>query len=239
VFPSLAIAASKAELSSLLAVIGWLSAMLVVLLMPFPVRLTVVGLLLALLVTVSVPVRVPPAVGVNETVTVQEPLTAMLPQLLVWLKSPVTETPETVAAVVPELVIVTVCVAEVEPTTVPAKDNPAGEALSTGPGAVPEPERLTVSVTPPALIVRLPVWVPAAVGVNVTLTVHEPFAAIDEPQVLVCAKSPLAEIDETEAAELVGLETVTVCAALVVPSACEPKFSALGAAVTVEAGYGG
>ena len=35
----------------------------------------------------------------------------MLVQLLVWLKSPVTATPETVAAVVPELVTVTVWVA--------------------------------------------------------------------------------------------------------------------------------
>jgi hypothetical protein len=91
-------------------------------------------------------------------------------------------------------------------------------------------------VTPPALTVRLPVRAPAAVGENVTLTVHEPFAAIDEPHVLVSAKSPLAEMDETEAAALVGLETVTVCAAVVVPVAAEPKLSALGAAVTPEAG---
>ena len=45
--------------------------------MPVPLSATVVGLLLALLVTVSVPVRVPPAVGVKFTVTVQEPPTAM------------------------------------------------------------------------------------------------------------------------------------------------------------------
>ena len=76
--------------------------------MPVPVRATVVGLLLALLVTVRVPVRAPAAVGLNVTVTVQEPPTATLRQLLVWLKSPVTATPETVAAVVPELVTVTV-----------------------------------------------------------------------------------------------------------------------------------
>ena len=72
-----------------------------------------------------------------------------------------------------------------------------------------------------------------------TLTVHEPFAAIDEPQVLVWLKSPLAAMDETAAAEPVGLETVTVCAALVVPVATEPKLSALGLAVTPVAGYGG
>src|SRR5258708_1789989 len=157
--------------------------MLVLLPMPLPLRATVVGLLLALLVTVTVPERAPDAVGLNETLTVQEPPTAMLAQLLVWLKSPVTVTPETVAEVVPVLVTVTVRAAAVEPTTVPAKDRLAGAAFSTGPGAVPVPVRLTVLVTPPALTVRGPVRVPAAVGENGTLTAHQPFAAIDAPQV--------------------------------------------------------
>src|SRR5216683_306255 len=134
--------------------------MLVVPSMPFPLRVAVVGLLLALLVTVRVPVRDPAAVGWNLTVTVQEPPTATAVQLLVWLKSPVTATFETVAEVVPELVTVTVCAAAVEPTTVRAKDRLAGAAFSTGPGAVPVPVRLTVLVTPPALTVRLPVRVP-------------------------------------------------------------------------------
>src|SRR6185437_12351551 len=82
---------------------GCPAAMFVVLLMPEPVSPTVTGLLLALLFTVSVPVRVPPVVGANLTDTVQVPPTATMVQLLVWLKSPVTETPETVAAAVPEL----------------------------------------------------------------------------------------------------------------------------------------
>src|ERR1039457_4604332 len=157
--------------------------MWVVLPMPLPLRETAVGLLLALLVTVRVPVRAPDAVGLNVTVTVQEPPTAMLVQLLVWLKSPVTATFETVAEVVPELVTVTVCAAAVEPTSVRAKDRPAGAALSTGPGAVPVPVRLPVLVTPPAWTGGPPVRVPPPVGVNFTLTGHEPFAAIDEPQV--------------------------------------------------------
>src|ERR1700692_1918956 len=100
--------------------------MVVVLPMPLPDRATVVGLLLALLVTVRVPVRDPPAVGLNVTVTAQDAPTAIVEQLLVWLKSPVTATPETVAEVVPELVTVTVCAAVEEPTTVPAKDRLAG-----------------------------------------------------------------------------------------------------------------
>ena len=136
----------------------------------------------------------------------------------------------------PELVTVTAWAAELEPTSVPAKDRLAGAAFSTGPGAVPVPVRLTVLVTPPALTVRVPVRAPVAVGANFTLTVHEPFAAIDEPQVLVWLKSPVAAMDETAAAEPVGLETVTVWAALVVPVTTEPKLSALGLAVTPEAG---
>jgi hypothetical protein len=215
-----------------LAEAGWPAAMLVVLPMPEPLSATVAGLLLALLVTVRVPVRDPAAVGVNLTVTVQDPPTATLAQLLVWLKSPVTATPETVAALVPELVTVTVWVAALDPTTVPAKDRLPGAAFSTGPGAMPVPDRLTVLVTPPALTVRVPVRVPVAVGEKETLTVHEPFAAIDEPQLLVCEKSPLVAMDETDAAALVGLATVTVCAAVVVPVAAEPKLSALGVVFT-------
>src|ERR1700684_3898408 len=163
-------------------------ARVVVAAMPLPVRLTVAGLLWALLVTVSVPVRVPDAVGLNVTFTVQELPAATLEQLLVWLKSPVTETPETLAAAVPELVTVTVLAAELEPTSVPAKDRLPGAAFSTGAGAVPVPVRLTVLVTPPALPAGAPPRPPVAVGANFTLPLHEPFAAIDEPQVLVWLK---------------------------------------------------
>ena len=211
---------------------------MVVEVMPAPDSPTVSGVLLALLFTVRVPVFVA-AVGVNLTVTVQVPLTAIVVQLLVWLKAPVTATLETVAAVVPVLVTVTAWVAGEEPTRVLGKERLAGEALSTGPGAVPVPDRLTVLVTPPALIVTLPVLAPAAVGEYVTLTVQELFAAIDDPQVLVWAKAPLVAMDETEAAALVGLATVTVCAALVVPLTCGLKVSAVGLAFTPVTGYPG
>jgi hypothetical protein len=158
---------------------------LVVLSMPLPVKETTVGLLLALLVTVRLPVRDPPVVGLNPTLTVQDAPTARVEQLLVWLKSPVAATPETVADAVPEFVTFTVCAVADEPTTVAAKDRLAGSVFSTGPGAVPVPERLTVLVIPPASTVRAPLRLPVAVGANFTLTVHEPFAAIDEPHVLV------------------------------------------------------
>ena len=163
----------------------------------------------------------------------------MLEQLLVWLKAPVTETPETVAAVVPELVIVTVCAAEVEPDD-RAREGQAGRGgvehrSGRGAGAgqahrVGDPARVDGQGAGPG---------PVAVGENVTLTVHEPFAAIDEPQVLVWRTSPLAEIEETAAAEPVGLETVTVCAALVVPVALRAEVQRARAGLHAGGGYGG
>lgn len=77
-----------------------------------------------------------------------------------------------------------------------------------------------------------PFW--TLLAVKVTLTVQDAPAAIEVPHVLVWAKSPLVEIDETDAAELVGLETVS--APLVEPVTTEPKFSALGATDTPEFG---
>jgi hypothetical protein len=83
--------------------------------------------------------------------------------------------------------------------------------------------------------VRLPV----AVGVKVTVTAQPPFAATDEPQLFVWAKSPVVEMEDMDAAELVGLDTDTGCAALVEPVTTEPKFSWLGLTCTVVPGYGG
>ena len=125
------------------------------------------------------------------------------------------------------------------PTTVPAKDRPAGVALTIGPGATPVPERVTVLVLPPATTVRVPVRLPAAVGLNVTPTVQDPLAGMDVPQLLVCAKSPVEAMDETAAAEPLGLVTVTVWAALVAPVATEPKLSAPGEADGPSGMYGG
>jgi hypothetical protein len=174
-------------------------------------------------------------VGVNVTLTVQDAPTAIeVPQLLVCANGPLAEIDDTLAAALPVLLIVTVWAALVDPTTRLPKDRDAGEALSVGPEGVPLPVRLTVLVAPPALTVRVPVREPVAVGVKVTLTVQDAPAAIEDPQLLVWAKSPLVVIDETDAAELVVLETDTVCAALVVPTTADPKFSAVGATVTPE-----
>src|SRR3954469_14042543 len=112
---------------------------------PLPVSGMLVGLLLALLVRVTAPVRVPELVGVNFTVTEQDAPTVRVAQVLVWLKRPLAGpaeegvTAETVAAVVPLLVTVTVWVAADWPTMVPAKVRLAGLAERIGPGATPVP----------------------------------------------------------------------------------------------------
>jgi hypothetical protein len=196
-----------------------------------------------LLDTVRFAEAAPAVVGVKVTLTVQDaPAAIDEPQLLVCANGAPAVIEDTLAAALPVLATVTVCAAEVEPTGSLPKDSEEGDEVSVAlppPEPVPVPVRLTVLVIPPALTVSVPVRVPVAVGLNVTLTVQDAPAAIDDPQLLVWAKSPLLEIEETAAAEPVGLDTVTVCAGLAEPVATEPKFSAVGVTVTPEFGYGG
>jgi len=156
---------------------------------PVPVRVTLCGLPEALSVTLKVPVRVPEAVGVNVTLMLQFPPPANeLPQLLVWPKSPLAAIPVMVSAVLPVLERVTVCAALVELIVWLANVSEVGETLATGvPAAAPVPVRLTVCGLPEALSVTLkvPVRVPAAVGVNFTLMLQFPPAAKELPHVLV------------------------------------------------------
>jgi hypothetical protein len=93
------------------------------------VRLTVVGPLGSLVETVSVPVRVPFAVGENVTLTVQLAPDAMLdPHVLVWAKSPVVLTDETVTELEPLFVIVTACAELVVPVVCDGKLSADGVA---------------------------------------------------------------------------------------------------------------
>jgi hypothetical protein len=84
----------------------------------------------------------------------------------------------------------------------------------------PLPVRLTDCGLPEALSVtlKLPGRVPDAVGVNVTLMVQFSPAARELPQVLFSAKSPLDAMLVIVRAALPVLDSVTVCAALVVPT---------------------
>ena len=72
------------------------------------------------------------------------------------------------------------------------KLRPLGETVKVG--AMPVPVELIVCGLPPALslMVNAPVRVPLAVGVKVTLTVQLELVATLAPQLLLCAKSPLA-----------------------------------------------
>ena len=83
------------------------------------------------------------------------------------------------------------------------------------------------------MIVSVPVRVPVAVGVNVTLTVQ---LAGDGPSVVVqvvalSAKSPLTAV-VSEVGPVPVFFIVTVLAGLVVPTVCLAKVSLVGVAVT-------
>jgi hypothetical protein len=80
-------------------------------------------------------------------------------------------------------------------------------------GATPVPDRLIVCGLPAALsmIVTAPVWVPVAVGENVTLIAQEPLTGIELiVQLLFCPNGTLAAIVVTVSGKVPVLVTVTV-----------------------------
>ena len=200
-----------------------------------PDSATVSGLDGALLATDSDPDADPLAVGANFTLTVQDPPAAMeLPQVFVWLNGPLTLTEDTDAAVLPGLVTVTVCAELVEPTARLPNETLDGDAVSALLVlVVPVPDSATVSGLDGALLATDsdPLAAPLAVGANVTLTVHEAPAAMDDPQVFVWLNGPLTLTEDTDAAVLPGLVTVTDCAPLVDPTAWFPNDTLDGDAV--------
>jgi hypothetical protein len=112
-------------------------------------------------------------------------------------------------------------------------------------GGVVVPVSGTVCGLPVALsvMVKVPMRVPAAVGVNVTLIVQFAFAAsiagvIGQAvvPVLVSAKSPDAAMELIVRGPVPEFVSVTVCAALVVFSAWLPKVRVVGASVTAGVG---
>lgn len=166
---------------------------------PVPDNATSCGLLRALLTKWTLAVRLPVVVGVKVTATLQEALTARDEgQELTMPKSPgfvpVRVTPIPVSVAVPLLVSVSVTEAVEEPTVCEPKVIDVG-ANRVAP-AVPVPVRLTVWGLPEALSVieRVPFLFPTAVGVKVTLNVQLAFTARAAPQVVVLAKSPLADV---------------------------------------------
>src|SRR5580698_4679781 len=162
---------------------------------PVPVRLTVCGLTVALSFTVSVPVRLPVAVGVSTTLMVQvDPAVNVAGQLLLWLKSPVICALPMLTDALPVFVTVTGWEALATPSAVPVKVRLVGVTERTNVEATaPVPDRLTVCGLPVSLsvTVRVPVREPDAVGVNTTLMVQCAPDARLAPQLLDCVKSPL------------------------------------------------
>jgi hypothetical protein len=189
-------------------------------------------------VTVSVPVRVPVAAGVNVTITVQ--LAGDGPSVPVQVpavsaKSPVVANESDVDPV-PVFFMVTVLAALVVPTGVLANVSLVGVAVTTTVGAFPVPLSLTVwgDVEPLSVTEIDPVNVPTAPGVNVTEIVQvagEGPSVV--PQVLVWAKSPLAGAIEIGVDAVPVFFTVTVFAALVVPTVCAANVSLVGETVTM------
>ncbi len=167
---------------------------------PVPVNDTVCVLGVAESVTVSVAVLVPVALGVNVTLMVQLAPTAKdrgsVPQVFVCAKfdafEPLSAMLFTVSEAVPELVRVTLRAALVVPVTWLASVTLVGESVAADPLVVvpPVPVRVTVWVVGLALsvMVSVAVWMPVALGLNVTLIVQlDPAARLagSVPQVLV------------------------------------------------------
>jgi hypothetical protein len=98
----------------------------------------------------------------------------------------------------------------------------------------PVPDSATVSGLPGALLATdsEPVSGPPLVGENLTLTVQDEPAAIEPPQLLVWLNGPVMPIEETDAALLPGLVTVTGWAALVDPEFTSPNDRLVGDAVS-------
>ena len=164
---------------------------------PVPLNATVCGESVALSVTLTVPARVPAAVGVKVMEIVQLAAAVRLaPQVFVSAKSPEAAIDVTLIAALPVFVSVIVWAELVEPTACAVKVRLAGVKAATGVGKTPAPVSETMCGDPPALsaMVIWPCRLPAAVGVKVTEIGQFAPAASVEPHVLCVAKSPEAVI---------------------------------------------
>jgi hypothetical protein len=214
---------------------------------PVPESAIVCGLPVAVSVKFSVAVRLPAAVGPNETLTVQAADAARLvPQVLLSMMKSPGSAPEKamlliVTALVPPFVSVTTFCAPLSPIATLAQFKLLGltEALPVAP-AVPVPVSATVCGLPLAesVKVRVAVRVPVAAGLNVTLAVQLVAAARLVPQVLLeMVKSPASVpviatlLIVIEAA--LPLVNVDGCAALLEPIAVLAKESSDGLIVTL------
>lgn len=125
---------------------------------PVPLRVTVWGLLVALSVSVRVPVRGPGTLGVKVTPMVQAmPGLTGTVQLLVWAKSPVVLIVRGVRPPVPVLVNKIVCGALAVAGACPAKVRLCVESVTTGASAVPLSDMICGLLLASSVIVTEPV----------------------------------------------------------------------------------
>ena len=212
---------------------------------PVPLSATVCGLPKALSLKVRLAVRVPATDGRKVTLTVQEdPAVSVVPHEFDGIAKSAALAPVILMLLmlrvaVPVFLSVTVCAEDVVKFTVTGNVIEVGEGDAIGP--VPLPVSETAWGLPAALSVkrRLPLLVPVAVGLNVTLTVQVALMASEEGQLLVCAKSPglvpAIVMLESDRAAVPVFFSVTGCEALVLPTANEANVSEVGVSCTTGA----
>jgi len=210
---------------------------------PVPERISFCGLLNALSVTVTLAVRLPVAVGLKVTVMPQlAPAAKVLPQVLVWAKSPGLAPPMAMLVmfkvVLARLVMVAVCGALVVPMDCEAKVKLAGANLT----AVPLPLRAAVCVPPPSTTLSVADCVPSAFGLNVTEMVQLAPAPRDEPQVLLLMENseafvPVIVMLEMAKVELPELVRVATLGWLVEPMGTIPQLKVVGERVALSGPY--
>ena len=156
---------------------------------PVPLSVALCGFPAASSETLTEPVRVPPAVGVNVTLMLQcAPAVRLEPQLFVSAKSPVAPIAEMFNVALPEFVSVNGWLALVVPNAWLANAKLPGEREAIGAVATPVPESPAVCGLPTALSETETVAerAPLALGVNDTVMEQLPPAAKLDPQLFVC-----------------------------------------------------
>ncbi len=193
---------------------------------PVPLSVTAAGAGLLLLLSVSEPLRFPMVVGVKTRLMVQlAPAATEVPQLLLWLKSPLAAMLVTERGAVPLLLSVTDWAALLVLTACAAKASEAGENTATGTVPVPVMEIEDEAGVPLLVTMSEPVRLPVAVGAKLTLMVHEAPTANEVAQLLAWAKSPEALIWPMVNVPSPLLVSVTAWVALLVPTICAANVS--------------
>lgn len=200
---------------------------------PVPLKLTVLGLLLASLVMTTLPLKGPTAVGAKVTLMLQlADGASVAPQEVILAKSPVAVMLLMFSTAPPVLLRVMAWAALEVPCFWLAKFLLVALRLSRAPW--PMPVRAIVCGLPGASLVNVnvPVRVPPAVGLKLTSSVQKPPAPIPAPQLLVTLKSPVAAMLVMFIVAVPVLDRITVCAALVLAMFCLAKAWVAGRPLT-------